>query len=53
MPTTRTKLSLIASVALVALALLATLWANGSNHLEAQQGVLHNCPQAGKWATSV
>ncbi len=53
MPRTRAKLSLIASVALVALALLATLWANGSNPLEAQQGVLHNCPQAGKWAISV
>ena len=53
MSTIRIKLSLVAAVALAALVLLATLWANGSSPSEAQQGAMHNCPQPGKWAISV
>ena len=47
------KLSLIVTAVLIALALLATPWANGSSRSEAQQASLHNCPQPGRWAISV
>jgi len=49
----RIKFCLSAAVALAALALLATLWANGSSPSEAQQGAMHNCPEPRKWAISV
>jgi Tol biopolymer transport system component len=35
------------------LALVAVAWAMGHGTSEAQQAVLHDCPQAGKWAISV
>ena len=53
MPRIRIKFTLTAAVTVVALALLATLWVSGSSPSEAQQGTVHNCPQAGKWAIAV
>jgi len=38
---------------MVALGLLALVWAIGTGSTEAQQGTMHNCPQSGKWAISV
>jgi Tol biopolymer transport system component len=38
---------------MVALGLLALVWAIGTGSTEAQQGTMHNCPQASKWAISV
>ena len=38
---------------MVALGLLALVWAIGTGSTEAQQGTMHNCPQANKWAISV
>jgi len=35
------------------LALLALIWATTTGSSVAQQGVMQNCPQAGKWAISV
>ena len=53
MPRIRIKFTPFAAVTVVALALLATLWANGSSPSEAQQGAMHSCPQAGRWAIPV
>jgi hypothetical protein len=38
---------------MLALALVALVWAIGIGSSEAQQGAMQNCPQAGKWAISV
>jgi hypothetical protein len=38
---------------MLALALVALVWAIGIGSSQAQQGAMHNCPQAGKWAISV
>jgi hypothetical protein len=40
------------SFGFIALVLLATLWAGGSGLSQAQDGSLHNCPEAGRWAIS-
>jgi Tol biopolymer transport system component len=47
------KVASISSVGVIALALLATLWAGGPNSLEAQNGSLQDCPSAGMWSISV
>jgi len=52
MPEVRVKFASISSVGVIALALLATLWASDSSLSEAQNGSLHNCPAAGRWAIS-
>jgi len=39
--------------AIVALGLTALPWTLGAGSSEAEQGAMHNCPQAGKWAISV
>jgi hypothetical protein len=38
---------------MVALGLVALVWATGTGSSEAQQDAMQNCPQPGKWATSV
>jgi hypothetical protein len=37
----------------LALGLVALAWAIDAGSSQAQQGTMHNCPQAGKWAISV
>jgi hypothetical protein len=49
----RTKPSLLPLAGIVALALLALVWAMGTGSSQAQQGTMHNCPQPGRWAISV
>jgi hypothetical protein len=39
--------------AIVALGLTALPWTLGAGSSEAEQGAMHNCPQAGRWAISV
>ncbi len=38
---------------MVALGLLALVWAMGTGSSQAQQDTMHNCPQPGRWAISV
>ncbi|MCJ7510061.1 MAG: CehA/McbA family metallohydrolase [Dehalococcoidia bacterium] len=47
------EVPLLFLVGAVALGLVAFAWAIEAGSSEAQQGVLHNCPQAGKWALAV
>jgi hypothetical protein len=47
------KVASTPGVGLIALTLLAALWAGGSGLSQAQDGSLFNCPEAGKWAISV
>ncbi len=49
----RTKAVLFLLGGMLALSTLALAWAIGPGSSEAQQGAMHNCPQAGKWAISV
>jgi hypothetical protein len=49
--TTKSELLLVGMAG--TLGLLALLWATGISSSQAQQGAMHNCPQAGKWAISV
>jgi len=53
MPSSRRKAVLVASGAILTLGLVAFAWTSSADTSEAQQGVLHNCPQPGKWAISV
>ena len=53
MSSVQLKFASICEMGVIALALLADLWASGSNPSQAQDGSLHNCPQAGRWAMSV
>jgi hypothetical protein len=48
---TKALLFLLAST--IAPALVALAWALATGSSQAQQGGMHNCPQAGKWAISV
>jgi len=48
----RMLIVLVASGAIIAL-LAGLVWALGAGPSEAQQGAMHNCPLAGKWAISV
>jgi hypothetical protein len=47
------KLALLLPAGVLAVALLALVWAIGIGSSEAQQGAMQNCPQAGKWAIAV
>ena len=47
------KLALLSLAAMLALGLMAFVWAIGIGSSEAQQGAMQNCPQAGRWAISV
>jgi hypothetical protein len=47
------KLALLSLAGMVALGLLALVWAVGTGSSQAQQGTMHNCPQPGRWAISV
>jgi hypothetical protein len=47
------KFTLLFPAAMLALALVALVWAIGIGSSEAQQGAMQNCPQPGKWAISV
>ena len=47
------KLALLLPAALLAVGLLALVWAIGIGSSEADEGTMQNCPQAGKWAISV
>ena len=38
---------------MLVLGVVGLAWALGPGVSEAQQGAMHNCPQAGKWAMSV
>jgi hypothetical protein len=38
---------------MLALSLLALVWAMGIGPSQVQQGTMHNCPQPGRWAISV
>jgi len=49
----RTRLFVLFLAGMLALGLVALAWAIWAGPSEAQQGVLHNCPQAGKWAVAV
>jgi competence protein ComEC len=47
------KLALLSLATILALGLLALIWAMTTGSSQAQQGAMQNCPQAGKWAISV
>jgi hypothetical protein len=47
------KLPLLYLAAMIALGLLALVWAMRIGSSQAQQGTMHNCPQPGRWAISV
>jgi hypothetical protein len=48
------KLALLSLAGMLALGLVAVVWTIGTGApSEAQGGAMHNCPQAGKWATSL
>jgi hypothetical protein len=47
------KLALLFSAGMLAVGLMALVWAIGINPSEANEGTMQNCPQAGKWAISV
>jgi hypothetical protein len=47
------KAASISSIGLIALVLLAALWASASTSSQAQDGGVYHCPEAGKWAISV
>ena len=47
------KLVVLCLPGALALGLLALVWTTGAGSSQAQQGAMHNCPQAGKWAISV
>jgi len=47
------KPAISAVVAMLALILVALVWAMGVGSSEAQGGAMQSCPQAGRWATSV
>jgi hypothetical protein len=47
------KFALLFPAAMLALTLVACLWATGIGSSQAQQGAMQNCPQPGKWAISV
>ena len=47
------KLALLSPAGMIALGLLALVWAMGTGSSQAQQGTMHNCPQPGGWAISV
>jgi hypothetical protein len=48
-----TKLEILFVGMAGALGVLALLWATGISSSQAQQGAMHNCPEAGKWAITV
>jgi hypothetical protein len=47
------KPALLSLAGIVALGLLALVWATETGSSQAQQGTMHNCPQPGRWAISV
>jgi hypothetical protein len=47
------NLSLLYLASMVALGLLALVWAMRIGSSQAQEGTMHNCPQPGRWAISV
>ncbi|GAG08995.1 unnamed protein product, partial [marine sediment metagenome] len=47
------KLALLLPAGMLAVGLLALVWAIGIGSSEADEGTMQNCPQAGKWAISV
>jgi hypothetical protein len=47
------KLPLLYLASMVALGLLALVWAMRIDSSQAQEGTMHNCPQPGRWAISV
>jgi hypothetical protein len=49
----RRELAILFPAAVLALGLLALVWAIGIGSSEANEGAMQNCPQAGKWAISV
>ena len=49
----KAKAVLLLLAGALALGLVALAWTIGPGSSEAQQGAMHNCPQAGKWAISV
>ncbi|KPJ49895.1 MAG: hypothetical protein AMJ38_02650, partial [Dehalococcoidia bacterium DG_22] len=49
----KAKAVLLLLAGVLALGLVALAWAIGTGSSEAQEGAMHNCPQAGKWAISV
>jgi hypothetical protein len=53
MRSARAKAVLLVLAGMLAVGLLALAWATGAGSSEAQQDVMYNCPQAGKWAVSV
>ncbi len=53
MRSVRAKAVLLLLGGVLFLGLVALAWAMSAGSSEAQQGAMHNCPQAGKWAISV
>jgi hypothetical protein len=53
MRSSRVILVLVASGAILAVGLAAVAWTLGAGSSEAQEGAMHNCPRASKWAISV
>ena len=49
----RTRFALFLLGGALVLGVVGMAWALGPGVSEAQQGTMHNCPQAGKWAISV
>jgi len=47
------SLTLLSLAGMLALGLVALVWAIGPGSSEAEQDAMHNCPQAGNWAISV
>ncbi|UCH86066.1 MAG: hypothetical protein JSU97_05860 [Dehalococcoidia bacterium] len=47
------KLALLSLTGVLALGLLALVWAMGQGSSEAQDDTMHNCPHPGKWAIAV
>ena len=48
-----TKLALLSLAGMLALGLMALVWALGAGSSEAQQGAIQNCPQPNRWAIPV
>jgi hypothetical protein len=53
MRSVRIKAILLLLAGLLAVGLVALAWAIGPGPSEADQGTMHNCPQAGKWSIAV